>query len=809
LPEETVKGRSKKESEECGLRRLDAVRAKEQKKAGDKKKREKRVGVGCSRNGKARAGRGKAVQKMKSKKLHPGQGLLRGLDGRLSESGLGRNISEGEPCLPHVQGSSPVVAATSTGFFHSTEGPNGPDRSEDPGLGWVQDGKDWDCAVLEAGEGLESIVGWLDGKLDVFLDRPCKTPTTGRLFPLPSSTCLLSQLFPQNSPAERLLLRVLVWSLNSLNGEGMDESEAASEYQRTVLTGLMKDCERVSHWKLVGKAPSWPEFFRVKGVDYKGEEILTAQTMTWSNVAPALPPEVGSVPLEDVVELGSKHYVQHFEDYLLEPEDQVLPRAPKVMVPPDNWSEFCGELLNRGVFSRVHEDDIYKVGGRPLLNGLFGVSKNEFEGSTEVMRIIMNLIPLNGVVRGFDGDISTLPSWAGMSPLHLQPHEDLLVSSEDVRAFFYIFRVPLSWHRFLAFNRPLPPELCGERAGRWYPCSAVLPMGFKNSVSLAQHVHRFVLKQALGRVGQQGGEAELRKDRPFSVSNPLCRIYLDNFDELERVAKGLASTIEGKPSPLIQGLQEVYSSMGIPRHPKKAVARSAVAEVQGALVDGRLGVAYPKVEKVLRYAHLARLLLESGKGSMKQLQIIGGGFVYIAMFRRPLLGSLNHIWQFIVQCSGYPPVVQFSLPPEVKKELAQFIGLLPLAYMDFRSEVSPVVTASDASESGGGVTASEGVSPFGAIASSCKVRGDVVEPGEITSVLTIGLFDGIGALRSAADSLGWNVVGHICVEKNSDARRVVESHFPGTIHVADVQCVDREMVKEWSQKFTQVSVVVV
>ena len=334
-------------------------------------------------------------------------------------------------------------------------------------------------------------------------------------------------------------------------------------------------------------------------------------------------------------------------------------------------------------------------------------------------------------------------------------------------------------------------------------------MGFKNSVSLAQHVHRFVLKQALGRVGQQGGEAELRKDRPFSVSNPLYRIYLDNFDELERVAKGLASTIEGKPSPLIQGLQEVYSSMGIPRHPKKAVARSAVAEVQGALVDGRLGVAYPKVEKVLRYAHLARLLLESGKGSMKQLQIIGGGFVYIAMFRRPLLGSLNHIWQFIVQCSGYPPVVQFSLPPEVKKELAQFIGLLPLAYMDFRSEVSPVVPASDASESGGGVTASEGVSPFGAIASSCKVRGDVVEPGEITSVLTIGLFDGIGALRSAADSLGWNVVGHICVEKNSDARRVVESHFPGTIHVADVQCVDREMVKEWSQKFTQVSVVVV
>ena len=45
-------------------------------------------------------------------------------------------------------------------------------------------------------------------------------------------------------------------------------------------------------------------FFRVKRVDYKGEEVMTAQTMRWKNVTPALPPEVGSIPLVDVVELG-------------------------------------------------------------------------------------------------------------------------------------------------------------------------------------------------------------------------------------------------------------------------------------------------------------------------------------------------------------------------------------------------------------------------------------------------------------------------------------------------------------------------
>lgn len=45
-------------------------------------------------------------------------------------------------------------------------------------------------------------------------------------------------------------------------------------------------------------------------------------------------------------------------------------------------------------------------------------------------------------------------------------------------------------------------------------CSSVLPMRFKNSVSLAQHVHRVIAKNSLdrSRLGI-GGEAEVRKDR--------------------------------------------------------------------------------------------------------------------------------------------------------------------------------------------------------------------------------------------------------------------------------------------------------
>ena len=68
------------------------------------------------------------------------------------------------------------------------------------------------------------------------------------------------------------------------------------------------------------------------------------------------------------------------------------------------------------------------------------------------------------------------------------------------------------------------------------------------------------------------------------------------------------------------------------------------------------------------------------------------------------------------------------------------------------------MTASDASETGGGVTFSRGLTEAGSCAARCAVRGDIVEPMEVESVLLVGLFDGISALRVAVDSLDWNVL---------------------------------------------------
>ena len=345
---------------------------------------------------------------------------------------------------------------------------------------------------------------------------------------------------------------------------------------------------------------------------------------------------MGRVVLEDVVELGCRHYVLNFEEYLLPKEDQVLVSKPNMMVPVESWHRVCKGLIDLGLCKVLPESEVYRVNGELLLNGLFGVSKGEFVNGFEVMRVIMNLIPLNAICQSLEGDVATLPSWSGMTGFHLMPIEDLLVSSEDVRCFFYIFKVPLAWHKFLCFNRTVPQDLCpgGERC---YLSALVLPMGFKNRVAIAQHVHRFIVRRALHLSDVPlHGENEIRKDKPLSNQKTLFRIYLDNFDELRKVDKSMAAVLEGKVSVPVLGLRQEYLRLGVPRHPKKSVEQAKKAEVQGALVDGGLGVAYPKPEKILKYSQLAVLLLEARECTQKQAQIVGGGFVYVAMFRRQL-----------------------------------------------------------------------------------------------------------------------------------------------------------------------------
>ncbi len=642
---------------------------------------------------------------------------------------------------------------------------------------------------------------------------PLRSKTTGcgeslSLFPLPTSRMVLSESFPGIPLNDLNWLMAVCLGLNSYWGSDLFNDGKPTGGQLSCLKVLLVDVQRISEFQGKFENFEWDTFFLNRGIDYQGEEVKVARWFSWANISPALPLEVGKAPLGELCTLGARHYVENFELYLKPREMWPPVKSPRVMVAEEDWGSVCEGLVRSGVCTYMAREDLFEGPNGPLLNGMFGVTKDEWSGDVEVFRLIMNLIPLNSLCQSISGDVQTLPSWSLMNPFFIQPGEQLLISSEDVRCFFYVMAVPCGWWKFLGFNKEVPqgvvpPEFRGRKT---YLVSKVLPMGFLNSVSLAQHVHRnLVLQSQAGGVRGGRPEAEIRKDRPPTVANPSWRVYLDNYDLLERVEASQVVVREGTISPQVLALREQYELWGIPRNLKKSVERGLVAEVQGACVDGVKGIAYPRESKLLKYIAAAMTLVNQTHVSQRQMQVICGGLVYVSMFRRPLLGLLNSVWRFIEGFSTGPGVQ--PLPPDCKLEILRFVALVPLARMDFRMTMHGQVTCSDASTSGGGICASQGLTPVGVLAAQGGLRGEMEENRSDQRVLSIGLFDGIGALRVALDLLEVEVAGHISVECNGAASRVVESHFPGTCVVDNVHLVDEAMVREWACRYSQVSLV--
>lgn len=570
--------------------------------------------------------------------------------------------------------------------------------------------------------------------------------------------------------------------------------------------------QRFDVWDEKFDVVDFERFWEIKTIGYTGDEVKLAQHLNWTAVENSLPEGVGHLKLTDFCTLGTRGYVERFEDFLLPDEMRERLKPPRVMVEDNQWDLLCKGLIERNICKVMPLEEVYHLDGEPLLNGLFAVGKGEFVGTLETQRLIMNLTPVNHLCRELSGDIATLPTLANFGLMTLGPDEVCLISSEDVRCFFYLFETPVTWHRYMGFNREVSPSLVppGLQGQRCVLAARVLPMGFANSVSIAQHIHRNVIKWAcMAPENPIGGEGEIRKDKGFPSCPSKYRVYLDNFDQLEIVDTALADEIKGTPSAQVLAVRQMYTKMNLPRHPKKAVTRQIRAEVQGALVLGDKGIALPKPQKLLQYIRLGMELLVRGECKLRELQVVCGGLVYFTGFRRPLLSALNAVWRFMEELKTVPPVVRLPLPESVLVELVRFLCLVPLAQLCFTSRLEGTVTCSDASSGGGGMCASSGLSAYGLAACATTIRGDIPEEHDIVQVLSIGLFDGLGALRVACDVLGLPMAGHVSIEQNAKARRVVEAFFPDSTFHDNVLTVDEAMVRDWSLKYSNAGVVLI
>ena len=316
-------------------------------------------------------------------------------------------------------------------------------------------------------------------------------------------------------------------------------------------------------------------------------------------------------------------------------------------------------------------------------------------------------------------------------------------------------------------------------------------MGFVNSVAAAQHLHRRWVMRALD--GRVSASQEIRRDKELPLAPLFYRTYLDNFDVLSLKSKQL---LESEEPSLTELLQKTYLELNVPRNEKKAVAAQNAAEVQGAWIDGQRGICRAKGSKVAKYLTGVAYLLKKGRSTQKEIQMIAGGLVYLFSFRRPLMGLLIEIWHFIVVFKS-PQQIR-NIFPGVQEELFASFYLTSLGFIDFRLPPSPVVTASDASEQGGGLCASVGFTAWGSKASQGTVRRERFENFQEMGLLLISLFDGVGTLRVCLDALQVPLAGYVAVEKDPCGRKALESHYPNCTLVEDVFDITQDLVQKWA-----------
>ena len=621
---------------------------------------------------------------------------------------------------------------------------------------------------------------------------------------------------------------LLVISLNYLYGERKADAPPlpggqATEAQEKALTRLWNQLKIFldeKGKKGVPRTPmaEWKHTIGDLSVSYTGEIVEKAAKLSLRQILPGLPsPEHGG--MVDLLEVVPESIAARLKD----PESMVkcefpdpMPK-PRVLCEPQEWQEVVKAMYERGLVKAA--TSIPTIEGQRVVNGAFGVPKagRHIESGEEVLRLIMDLRATNWMMEQLEADTATLTGAATFQRVVVENGMDLLVSGEDLTSAFYLFRLPPEWTNLMVLDGAVPGEILGKpEAGLVHAGLCVLPMGWHSSVGIMQAAHRRIALGSPLRGGAGlGALAEIQKGAVFPDldEGPGWSIYLDDTTILEKVCTKMASEMVGKEAAEQEQLRRAYAWWGIPTNADKSLKRQPVAERLGAVLDGKAGVLRASTVRCLEVLSLGSWIRAEGDVPRKALQIYAGKMVHILQFRRCMFSYLEEIFAAISQGPN-----RVHVTGKLRNEMMALEMGLPLAQFNMRAAIDPVVTCSDACESGGGICVSSRLSRAGKEEVEAMLEGSKLEkekPDDPTKlaheerVAVIDLFSGIGGLTNALEKAGalWSLL--ICVEKDKDCRRLLRRVYPGAEFISDVKDLDEKTLRRLLGKVPDLTGIVV
>ena len=318
--------------------------------------------------------------------------------------------------------------------------------------------------------------------------------------------------------------------------------------------------------------------------------------------------------------------------------------------------------------------------------GIFAVPK----AGSEQLRMIADARP--GNARRTDGVVLDvkLPSPADLAAIRVPPGAQLLKSKHDILSMFHQLRTPDWMHKLFALPPLLPAQLrvLGlDPYGPSVPCLATLPMGFEDSVFLAQAIIEYLLEPIIPR-------DRFLQHRPDINEGPVVSPYIDDINPLALVQHRDAFLI------MDAAIASALDRVRLPSNTSKRVLPTiGPIDIMGCAVrDGPTGpLVSPSVKRKIKIFSLTLTYLRAGKCSGKDMEILLGHWAWVFMLCRSAFSIFHAAYRFV----HIARTRVFRLWSSVRRELLCALASLPFLAATLTLRQAPRLYAVDASHWGG------------------------------------------------------------------------------------------------------------
>jgi hypothetical protein len=317
--------------------------------------------------------------------------------------------------------------------------------------------------------------------------------------------------------------------------------------------------------------------------------------------------------------------------------------------------------------------------------GLFAVPKGE-----DALRLIADARPGNARrVGGWQFDVR-LPSPEDFAALRVPPGVRLLRAKHDILAMFHQLLTPLWMQRLFALPELSPYQLLSlglDPRGPTVPCLSTLPMGFTDSVLLAQAIVENLMAPVIPR-------QRFLHNRPDINEAPVLSIYIDDIIPL---------ALETHKTAFLELDAHIEAALDAARLPSNTAKRvrptlddmdamgcTLRTSAQGAVLS-------PSVKRKAQLYATTLSVLRRGTCTGEEMNRLLGLWAWSFLLCRSAFSIFHAAYRFVHTAHSRT----FRLWGSVRRELLTALATLPYLVAPLTLQPAPRIYAVDASHWGG------------------------------------------------------------------------------------------------------------